>query len=77
MQERPIKDGQSMFDVPLHAAGGRIADLRAERDTVVVKATGVPRRGLRYALGVRFLAMGAALVADDPILPPGRRLARG
>lgn len=79
MQRPPIQDGQSMFDVSLQAASGRMAELRGDTKTPGVSVTArVPGRpGLRYALGVRLLALGAALVADEPLVAPRRPLARG
>ena len=79
MHDRPIHDGQAMFDVSLHAAHGRIADLQAGGRTRPSAPGTVVRRALRirHALGVRLLVLGAALVADEPTVVSARPLARG
>lgn len=80
MDQRPLRDDQAIFDVSLQAAHRRITDLQADgRATAATGAALAGRRpGVRYALGVRLLALGAALVADEPLLgEPRRPLVRG
>jgi hypothetical protein len=75
-----MRDGQAMFDVALQMAHGRISALHGKGGEQRAPSTGRrPAAGsrLRYALGVRLLALGATLLGEEPILGQPRRAARG
>ena len=72
MDQRSFRDGEAMFDVTFDAAQQRIADLHgtavAGRTSPATAAPPPPRPGLRYALGLRLLQLGATLVRDEPLV---------
>ena len=71
MTHHPIPETSSVFDLPFRATSDRIADLQADAATTRVAGSvaDAPHAGpigrLRDGLGVRLIALGAALVADD------------
>jgi len=71
MTHHPIPETSSVFDLPFRTTSDRIADLQADAATTRVAgaADGAPAHGplgrLRDGVGVRLIALGAALVADD------------
>ena len=72
MTHHPTPQTRSVFDLPFQNTSDRIADLRADAATTRVGvAAGAPGRGLlgglRDAVGVRLIELGAALVADDSL----------
>jgi hypothetical protein len=75
-----MRDGQAMFDVPLQVAHGRISALHADGGEQAASSAArrpAGRSRLRQALGVRLLALGAAVLAEEPGLGQRRRAARG
>ena len=73
MTHHPIPETRSVFDLPFQATSDRIADLQADaaddpcRGFRRRRATAGPLGRLRDGIGVRLIALGAALVADDSV----------
>ena len=74
MTHRPVTDPQASFDLPMQAARDRIAGLQATVESMPpLDADAAPptHRGplatLRDAIGMRLVAVGSALIADEAL----------